>query len=118
MGVRLFLSRVSFCCGCGGFGYESVDIHKVDTTRTDRLVTGASDQSDTESRSSFTRVIVPASVTETVIGAFGTVAGQRKPAVFVVPGTTVKLSLKGGGSGQVVRLDIRWRQGRAVVARL
>jgi uncharacterized delta-60 repeat protein len=71
-------------------------------TRVNRLVTGASDQSDTESRSSFTRVIVPGSVTETVIGAFGTVAGQRKPAVFVVPGTTVKLSLKGGGSGQVV----------------
>ena len=71
-------------------------------TRTNRLITGASDQSDTESRSSFSRLIVPGSATETVVGAFGTVAGQRKPATFVVPGTTIKLSLKGGGSGQVV----------------
>ena len=71
-------------------------------TRTNRLITGASDQSATEARSSFSRLIVPGSITETVVGTFGAVAGQRKPAQFVVPGTTVKLSLKGGGSGQVV----------------
>ena len=75
--------------------------------RTRRLVTGSSDQSDTTSSSAFTRVIVPGSVTETVIGTFGAVAGQTKPAVFVIPGSTVKLSLKGGGTAQVVTDTLR-----------
>ena len=70
--------------------------------RTRRLVTGASDQTDTESRSAFSRVLVPGSANETVIGSFGTVTGQRKPQAFAVPNTRLRITLTGGGTGQVV----------------
>jgi uncharacterized delta-60 repeat protein len=68
-------------------------------TRNRRLVAGASDVTDTTSRSAFSRVLVPGSATETSIGTFGTVAGQKKPATFGSGG--LKVTLKGGGTGQV-----------------
>jgi uncharacterized delta-60 repeat protein len=83
--------------------------------RTRRLVTGASDQSDTDSSSSFSRVLVPGSLTETVIGTFGTVAGEVKPQKFVVPGTAVTLSLKGGGTAQAITDTLRPGEVKLVV---
>jgi hypothetical protein len=54
-------------------------------------------------------------VTETVIGTFGAVAGQTRPAVFVVPGSTVRLSLKGGGTAQVITDTLRPGEVKLVV---